>query len=243
MKKCSNPNCESEFLFSDSKSTCPFCHSMLITSDAMATARHILPADSVDYGLNNNEEENDVFLSTHLGNMECHGRIVEIDHHEIFNSKWHKLFNSLFRDEPYQLANQTIEYTIRVENITDDFSTEITDFCMYGSYLGRLQVGDEVRINAKNKRNRRIVKKLYNETTGSAVKPGLQIPSIILKISFALVILALISLASGLVWFVKSGMLLNVIESVLIAFLPLIIMSVGIWMLVRSVFPKRRRRR
>lgn len=243
MKRCSNPNCESEFLFSDNKNTCPLCHSMLINNNAVDTTRQILLADRIDYGVNELNVETGEFLKSHLGSMECHGRIVEIDHHEIFNSRWHKIINSLFRDEPFQLAHQTIEYTIRVEDITDDIAAEVTDFCMYGSYLGRLQVGDEVRIYAKDKGNRRIVRKIFNETTGSEVRPGFQIPSLLLKFVFAFVLLAVISIALGLFWLMKSGVLISAIESIIIALLPLAIVSVGIWMMIRSVFPRNKRRR
>ena len=243
MKRCSNPNCESEFLFSDNKNTCPFCHSMLITNNAVDSTRQILFADRIDYGVNEFNGETREFLKFHLGSMECHGRIVEIEHHEIFNSKWHKIINAIFRDEPYQLAHQTIEYTIRVESISNDIAVEVTDFCMYGSYLGRLQVGDEVRIYAKDKGNHRIVRKIFNETIGSEVRPGFQIPSVLLKFTFVIVLLTVMFMVLGLFWLVKSGVLISAIKSIITAFLPLIIVSIGICMLIRSILPKNGRRR
>lgn len=66
-----------------------------------------------------------------------------------FTAGAHKLFNALVRGEPYQFAHQTLEYTVRVEPITDGVPSEVTDFCLYGNCLGRIQIGDEVRIRAK----------------------------------------------------------------------------------------------
>ena len=77
------------------------------------------------------------------------------------------MFNTIVRGEPYQFAHQTVEYTIRVENIANGISTEVTDFCLYGNYMGRLQVGDEVIVKARNLRDRRVIKSIYNQTTSS----------------------------------------------------------------------------
>ena len=177
MKRCYNPNCASDFLFGNDKVTCPFCHQRLVDIGAAHTGQPpILPVDLAEPPMPTGRN-NPPFASVRMGRMTCHGRIVEIDRQELFVSKFHKLINSLFRGEPYQLAHQTIEYTIRVENISDAMAEEVTDFCLYGNYLGRLQVGDEVEIRAKNHRNRRVVTSLYNRTTSSRVRPGFQIPA------------------------------------------------------------------
>lgn len=83
MKRCANPNCDFAFLYGDDKMVCPFCHSELVS----------------------NMENAVQFIQEHLGTMECHGRIVEIDHQELFNSKRLKLINTIFRGEPYQFAH------------------------------------------------------------------------------------------------------------------------------------------
>ena len=243
MKRCPNPNCESTFLFGNDRDTCPFCHSRLVENVAAPDfeAQTILTPDRVVLG-NTSEGQGEVeFVREHIGSMECRGRIVEIDHHEVFYGKWHKLFNSILRGEPYQLAHQTIEYTIRVENITQGYPTDITDFCLFGSYLGRLQVGDEVVVRAKKLRDRRIVKSIYNETTNSVVRPGFQIPAGLIRGVILFVMIALIALICELVWLVESGAAAAGLAAIIAAFMPLVIVCIGLWLLFRSVFPRRRR--
>lgn len=104
MKRCSNPNCETLFLFGDDKVICPFCNSKLvknmITNDVQT--QPILPSDRVtmEDDMDNRKE---TFICDHLRTLECYGRIVEIDRQELFNSKWHKLFNSLLRGDHINL--------------------------------------------------------------------------------------------------------------------------------------------
>lgn len=245
MKRCSNLNCESTFLFGNDKTLCPFCHSRLVDSIPVQrrTITTIHTPDMVTLNEDLDIEEYVPFINHQLGRMECHGRIVEIDHHEMFNSKWHKFFNSLLRGEPYQFAHQTMEYTIRVENITDGYPMEITDFCLFGNYLGRLQVGDEVFVKAKNLNDRRVVKSIYNQTTSSMVKPGLQLPAGIIRGVSMVTTLILIALICEIVWLFKSGAVAAVLIAVVVAMMPIVVVCVGIGLLVRSVFPKRKRRR
>ena len=242
MKRCSNPHSESAFLYGSHKTTCPFCHSPLVenTASHMGAGGPVLPPERVVF---HEELQNDravEFIQVCLGSVKCHGRIVEIDHQELFNSTKHKLFNCVFLGEPYQFPHQAVEYTIRVENITDGFPTETTDFCMFGNYLGRLQTGDEVCIIAKQRNGRRIVKKIYNETTSSAVKPGLQIPASLIRTMAILIALLITALICGTVWLFKSGTLAAGITAVIAASMPIMIICVGLWMLVRSIFPRRR---
>lgn len=244
MKRCSNPNCETSFLFGDDKVICPFCHSKLVknmnTNDVQT--QPILPSDRVtmEDDMDNRKE---TFICDHLRTLECHGRIVEIDRQELFNSKWHKLFNSLLRGEPYQFAHQTIEYTVRVENITEGLSMETTDFCLFGSYLGRLQVGDEVVVRAKNFGDHRAVKSIYNETTSSTVKTGFQIQAVVIRGAFLIAAVAIIGIICDFVWLVKSGTIEIGLSAIAATLIPIIIFCIGFWLLIRSIIPRRRRRR
>lgn len=245
MKRCPNQNCDSTFMYGENKEKCPFCHSRLVDNISFAntSAVEIFTTDAV---LMENEMENmetTPFVNRNLTHMVCHGRITEIDHHEVFYSKWHKLFNALIRNEPYQLAHQTAEYTIRVENITDGFPTDITDFCLYGSYLGRLQVGDEVIIRAKDRGDRRVVKSIYNQTTSSVVKPGFQIPAGIIRGIAIAVVLLILFLICEIVWLFKSGVVAAGMKVVVSAIMPIVIVCFGLWLIIRSVLPKRRNRR
>jgi hypothetical protein len=243
MKRCVNPNCESTFLYGSSKTTCPFCHGRLVehTAAQAPPAREILPPDRVvlrDLG-GAPEPQAELFASARHGAVECRGRIVEIDHQELFHSRRHKLLNALLRGEPYQFAHQTIEYTIRVENITDGVPTEVMDFCLFGSCLGRLQIGDTVRIRARSKRGRNIVRSIFNETTGCAIGFGLQIPAGAIR--FLLLLAA--ALICAVIWFLCSGAITSVLAALATALFPLILIFFIIQPLFSSLFPGRRRRR
>ena len=245
MKRCVNRNCDSNFLYGNDKTECPFCHQPLQYNSHGTTdiSREIVALDEVLMFRDEENIENPVFIRHIFNGIECHGRLVEIDHHEVFNGKWHKLFNALIRNEPYQLAHQTAEYTIRVENISDEYPTDIMDFCMYGNYLGRLQVGDEVVIKAKDYSDRRVVREIYNSTTASIVRPGFQIPAGLIKVCVLGVLAIIVALMCTIVWLFKSGVIVTCITIVGVAIFPIIIFAVGVWLLFRSVFPRRRRRR
>lgn len=234
MKRCSNPNCDSAFLYGEDKTVCPFCHSGLV-HNIDNEALHLHPADRIP-GLEPVRNQAVQFIYEHLGTMKCHGRIVEIDHQELFNSQRLKLINTIFRGEPYQFSHQTIEYTIRVESLTDNYPPEVKDFCMYGSYLGRVQVGDEVQIKAKNLKHRRVVKSVFNRTTDTIVKPGFQIPAILVRIPIAILSLILIALIYSIVWMVKSGAVAILLTTVLTALIPITIM---VWIfreIIKGIF-------
>lgn len=234
MKKCSNPNCDSAFLYGEDKTVCPFCHSVLVHNIENTTV-HLQPADRI-LVIEPVRDQAVQFIQEHFGTMECYGRIVEIDHQELFNSKRLKLINTIFRGEPYQFAHQTIEYTIRVESLTDNYPAEVRDFCMYGSYLGRIQVGDEVVIKAKNLKYRRMVKSIYNRTTDTVVKPGFQIPAILVRIPIAIFSLLLVAVMCSIVWMVESGAAAIVLIALLTALIPIVIMIWIFWEIIKGVF-------
>ena len=242
MKRCTNASCESDFLFGNDKVSCPFCHSALADIGSGSPVRPvILPADQIEPNVP--ATGNAVPFSTErFGYMTCRGRIVEIDRQELFVGKFHKLVNSLFRGEPYQLAHQTIEYTIRVENISDGLADEVTDFCLFGNYLGRLHIGDEVDIRARNHGNRRVLTALYNRTTASEVRPGFQIPAWVIRIGIVVLLTAVYALLAGIIGLFRSGAIAAAFWGIISELMPVLIIIGGFWLLFRSVFPKRRRR-
>lgn len=241
MKRCSNPNCKSAFLFGDSKTTCPFCHAPLTSNDGAALTHQLIPP--VDAFFDSEAEETHPFISRTLGRIECTGRIIEIEHQALFYSKFHKLFNTIAKGEPFQFALQSVEYTIRVEPIAEGVPAEVTDFCLYGNYLGRFQVGDEVHIQAKDYGHRRIVKSVINLSTGSPVKPGLQISASIIRFFLLFIVVAFILVIYQAVQFLASGVATALFISLIAAVMPLILCGVGLWLLFRSILPKRRGRR
>lgn len=135
MKRCPNPDCRSEFFFGDAKTHCPFCHSVLVQDTAPAASPRVsLPLSPLVSPPQAQAEP--VFMQHGRGGITCTGRVLELDHQAVFYSRAHKLFNALVRREPYQFAHQTLEYTVRVEPITDEVPSEVTDFCLYGNCLG-----------------------------------------------------------------------------------------------------------
>lgn len=237
MKRCSNPNCDSNFMFGNDKTECPFCHNILVEN---VISEESLRGEVIDCEIDERDEI--PFIQRQSSNIKCYGRITEINHHEIFNGKWNKLFNAVIRDEPYQFAYQTIEYTIRVKNISSEVPVKITDFCMYGNYLGRLQVGDEVFINAKEYSDRRVVKKIYNQTTSSVVRPGFQIPAGIIRGLIMLPLIAIILCILAVIWFIKSSTLASALSIIMTFFLPSVIFIIGIATMILSVFCKHKHR-
>lgn len=196
--------------------------------------------DSNDSGYTNAANGDIPFATRIAGGTRYHGRIVEIEHHEVFNSRWNKIFNSVFRGEPYQFAHQTMEYSIRLENITDSFSTETTDAWMYGNFLGRIHVGDEVIVDVRNHRDRRVVRNMFNRTTNSPVRPGIQLPAAFVRVLAILAVLVILFLAIGAIWLVRSGTLWNWIKQLIAAILPTIIFILILWWIIRRIFSGRR---
>lgn len=243
MKRCPNPSCESDFLYGNERTVCPFCHSTLVSTGAAAPNRPtVLPIDQLLMHPAYEEDEDAPFTVEGFGHITCRGRIVEIDRQELFLGKFHKFANALFRGEPYQLAHQTIEYTIRVENLSEGLANEVTDFCLYGNYLGRLQVGDEVDIRARSRGNRRILTSIYNRTTSSAIRPGFQIPAWAIRTGVVFLLLSVCALICEIVALFTSGAIVTFSWAILNALMPILIMIGGFWLLFRNIIPRRRRR-
>ena len=247
MKHCPNPGCDSSFLYGSNKNVCPFCHTVLSESitNINNLRAHIVSPSNVYMADNNDRdygtEHIESFSTPIRGGVRYHGRITEVEHHEVFNSKWHKLFNSLFRGEPYQFAHQTSEYTVRLESITEGYPNDITDVCMYGNYLGRIHVGDEVTVNARNYRNRRVVNSMYNHTTGTEVRPGLQLPAVLIRGLAIGIVATVIALFLVLGILVETGVLGEWLVSLFASLLPILVIGIIVFSFVFGRLPRRRK--
>ena len=241
MKRCSNPNCEPSIIFGESKNVCPFCNSVLmsISNQPEVVASSFQSSyPSVDrYSLSRSGHATHQvpFVNQRGKYLECRGRILEVEHHELFNNRSHKMFNSLFEGEPYQYGHQTIEYAIRVENITDSFSTQQMDFFLFGNFLGTLQRGDEVKILAKRKHGRNIVISIFNETTGSTIYGGSQLSSSGTWAGLLLAAIGILLLLMTAYWVITSGILTRLAMSIASAFMPLIITCFIIRLLIGRI--------
>ena len=240
MKHCANPECDSTFIFSDSRTVCPFCHGALESNSSSQGVPATLESILMNNEIGSVQTNPSIPFARRIpGGYMFHGRITELENHEVFNSKWHKIFNSLVRGEPYQFAYQTSEYAMRIENISDGYSTETTDICLFGNYLGRIHVGDEVEVSVKDYRSRRVARLLYNHTTGSFVKPGLQISSTVVRVIAIGIIAVVTFILVGLIWLIKSGILLEGILSLIMSLLPTLIIALIIWGFINSLISGR----
>lgn len=235
MKRCPNQDCQSVFLYDETKTHCPICHSALVPLEDNTLEQTLIPSAIMENLVQDNNPSNPEFTKKVFGKLVCTGRVTEIEHQALFNTKLHKLLNTIFRGEPYQFAHQTQEYTIRVEPITDTIPLQALDFCLYGSYLGRIHPGDEVQITAKDKGDRRVVIHIKNLTTNTEIKPGLQISATAIR-SFILVFLFLaLFLAQGLFTVFTSGIALKWVSSLINSFLNVIIPIGIIIYAIRSI--------
>lgn len=104
-------------------------------------------------------------------------------------------------------------------------------------------MGDEVVIKAKDYSDKRVVREIYNSTTASMIRPGFQIPAGLIKVCVWGVLAIIVALMCTMVWLFKSGAIVTCIAIVGAAIFPILIFAFGVWLLFRSVFPRRRRRR
>lgn len=197
MKVCTNVHCRTDFIFGNNKTVCPFCGSRL-TENVANNGNEVA---HFNQGINFGNEIMNIpvaepaqqeFIVHNGRRITCRGEILEIEHHEIFCSKFHKWINAVFRGEPYQFAHQTMEYVVRVQRIADGYTGEITDFHLFGNYMGKFQVGDEVEFTAKSCGGRNIVKKAINHSIGQTISGGILLPAGFIRAITAVAIIAII---------------------------------------------------
>lgn len=181
------------------------------------------------------------FIQEGVHEIECHGRIIEIDRQIFTGNRSSKTYQSMFRGEPYQLSSETIEYSIRVENISSGLSTRVMDFSLLGNYLGRIQVGDEVFIRAKKKAGRRMVTYIYNATTDTVLRPGSQLSAGFIRWWYLFLILCFFAILYGLVRFLESGAISGMITGLIALFLPIFMPIILVWFVIRMIFRGKRR--
>lgn len=236
MKRCGNPKCVSDLIFDDDRNVCPFCGSALIDINQTGLANSAPAQDPDRTETPKNEPDRSSFLAgKHF--IKCHGIVAEVEHQAIFYGRFHKLCNSIFRGEPYQLAHQTIEYTLRIQRMDDDLPDSSADFNLFGNFMGRIYAGDEVVIRAISHGDRKTVQSIMNLTTGCVLRPGFQIPAALIR-GFALATAAFIAY---FIYLCLSGTLLHLIATVISAFMPVIIL-VGLVFLVIRRYKRHHRR-
>lgn len=251
MKQCKNPYCECEQTFSDAVKLCPFCGSELSPAGdekqpQLHTAEELPVLSAAD-------SAPPLVTDGVWGRKVLRGRLAEIDHNSLFYSTFHKWCSAVFFGEPWQFAHQSQTYTLRIEEITrDGVPGRVLDVCAYGcDYMGRLCIGDELEIHCTGGKNRRIAKKILDKTTGSVVRPGLQLPALFVRVFSLILALLAIYFVSAAVNFVASGAILSWALGVIVALLGLlwkllsafgsnILILIGIVIVIRSCLPRKR---
>lgn len=63
MKRCTNPNCESSFLFGNNRTNCPFCHSPLVSVEEAAPVQQLItPIDAAFEDVRSDLPENTPYM-------------------------------------------------------------------------------------------------------------------------------------------------------------------------------------
>lgn len=250
MKKCNNPYCECEQTFSDDTKLCPFCGSALTPVENTAHSRMHTADELLDFPAS--PPALPLVTAGVLGHTVVRGSVQEIDHSSLFYSGFHKWCNAIFCGEPWQFAHQSQAYTLRLEEISpDNIPGRVIDICAFGDFLGRFSIGDELEVHCTGTKNRRIAKKIINKTTGSLVRPGLQIPALFIRLFSLIAALVVIWLTVTGVRLITSGAivslvfgaiatLLGLVWQLLAAFGGSILGLIGIVIIICSCLPRRK---
>lgn len=163
-----------------------------------------------------------------------------------------KLFNSIFRNEPFQLSRaghnrygETSSYSVL--RISDPFSLDVREVvCPSDLRDFHPQVNDEVELTATvlPHSNTYYADKILNLTTQRCYNSRIWVvsPHVIRALIIALLAAIAVSIFS-LTRFIASGGLTSVLSAIISALMPLAIMLVGIFFILRSAFPGLGRRR
>lgn len=239
MKRC--PNCNDFALYDDNMTSCPICDGKLVSykrsgsSSSLNSSREpVRPNSAVQQ--TSDEDRNPEFETISGFRYHYRGIITEIDPHSRLHSRFKKWTNSIFRGEPYQLGNTSHDSVIRIEEFhSGRVAGRKRDLIFFGDVEGRFKIGDDVSISAKKRGDRYIVTRMYLNETESAVRPGFQIPAIVVAGLTLAVIALIIFLVSGIINFVSSGTFIALLERAIIV----IVIIVALFGYIRSRFRRR----
>lgn len=239
MKKC--PNCNDFALYDDNVSSCPICDKELIAYNRNANITNGNSSTPIKPNNTRNREQNiqSQIQSPpdfeHFNGLRYHyrGRVININHQARLHSRLKKWLNALFLGEPYQFGNTSHETVIRIEEFNQErISGRKKDFFYYGDVEGRFETNDDVVITAKRRRDRFIVTRLYSNETESIIRPGPQIPSIVIVLFTLSVLTVLGFLVCGLISLITSGVMFVLLEE---AISVIIVVAILYW-IVKTLF-------
>jgi hypothetical protein len=266
MKKC--PNCLGMALYEDTLANCPICGEVLVDRSAIlpgesggasspqpgSQGEHLLnmgrriSGDPVDNRESRLEGEGYIFERRVNGGVILRGAVAEIASMTRYQTRLQKMFNSLFRGEPYQFDYSSHLTRLRIEeHAFGRFPEQQRDVIYYGDIEGSCTYGDDVEITAIKKGDQLIAKRLYIHNTGHLVKPAAQIPAAFFRILFALIAILITYLVVSVVKFVSSvgisglfNLLFASLLAIILPFLPLLIIIYFVWSWLRRFRIRRR---
>ena len=158
------------------------------------------------------------------------GRVTEVTPGVTrYQSRLHKLFNSLFRGEPYQFAHGTYRCVFWLEEESERFSERSRQLVYYGDIEGLVAPGYRMTVRARPRGGELVARSLYNDDLEQDVRGRAQMPAWLVWI----LTLAVLALAGNLI--VGAVQFLSASRSVL----GMLLLGYLAW---RLFFRRRRRR-
>ncbi len=158
------------------------------------------------------------------------GRVTEVTPGVTrYQSRLHKLFNSLFRGEPYQFAHGTYRCVFWMEEESERFSERSRQLVYYGDIEGLVAPGYRMTVRARPRGGELVARSLYNDDLEQDVRGRAQMPAWLVWI----LTLAVLALAGNLI--VGAVQFLSASRSVL----GMLLLGYLAW---RLFFRRRRRR-
>lgn len=193
-----------------------------------------------------NNEINDNCFIKHVGlnKYVLHGYVSSVNKEPVYYGRMFKLIRSIVHGEPYQLLKTghnrfgaTATYTyLRIVPV--DGYGQAKEMIIFNDRIN-LNSGDEVEISATKKLNGTfIAKSITVLSTGEKINArSFAISAWAVRMSFAVLLLMLMWVVKSIYSFITEGGLFAIIAELM----PVLIIILGIYWLLRSVFGRRRR--
>lgn len=177
------------------------------------------------------------------GNM-ITGRVVDVQQQSVFKTTAGKAMALIFDGQPWQFGSQVLTTTIFVEGINaySDSSgfNQQRGLVFHGNINAAVRPGHIIQAKVRQKGGQLYVSRLSNLTTNSCVTPTSQIggwPIVLAVLAVASVpVLLLLALAAAFADGSLVGGFTSLLSGLLEALGPSIVVCVGIYLLVKSLF-------
>ena len=139
------------------------------------------------------------------------GRVTEVSSGiSRYQSRSHKLFNSLFRLEPYQFAHTTHRCVFWMEEENGRLAERIREVTYYGDIEGQVIPGYRMTVHAVERGGELVARTLYNDDLDQRVRGRAQIPALLVWILTLLTVVLAVCFISALVgWIYRNRSLLG----------------------------------